>query len=277
MIFEHPLARRRASLPKRCLPKRCREQAGLTLIEVLFSLLILLVIALSVIPLFSRAIQSNRRGALATQVASFMSSSAEQINQTVINHPKVNEGFLEPNQLKDQWTPTGEGATSLTPNAPKIDEALRLFTASDFYGTGQTIDLSDKFNGLPTAYYATGPVDAIGAQDAVLGDERWVTEAEYIALGNNAGKIHFLRDVLFFNYDMSDVHSGTISTSANPDATTYSLVTVGNRRLFDNPLPWNANDTADIREVRVAVRRPLEGTPSGTGAMLVVFGHYRAF
>ena len=43
MIFEHPLARRRAAIPK---PYRGR--AGLSLIEVLFSLLILLVIALSV-------------------------------------------------------------------------------------------------------------------------------------------------------------------------------------------------------------------------------------
>ncbi len=61
--------------------------AGYSLLEVLFASLLLLVVAVSILPLFTRALQSNLSGGRASNMTNFAASDIEAANQRTINHP----------------------------------------------------------------------------------------------------------------------------------------------------------------------------------------------
>ena len=62
------------------------SQDGYTLLEVLFATLLLLVVAVSVMPLFSRSIQSNLIGGRASEMAAFVTQDVEVLNQKLVDH-----------------------------------------------------------------------------------------------------------------------------------------------------------------------------------------------
>lgn len=242
-------------------------ERGLSLIEVLFSLLILLVITLSIIPLFSRAIQSNKRGAQASQTVSFLNSNIEEVNQVSINYDEFNEPLLDMSAVRDMWDSADETSSGVTPNAVDLEPLNPCDTEHPY-------DTCD-FYGLPSQYWITGPEDPIEDQDLLLGDEGWYAEANLPA-DDQVGKILWVKDVLFYSYDLADIHQGTPAAAADPDAPASTVVQLGNPRLFDAPRSWNDSDPPDIREVRVTIRSAYEGSPVGPG-MLVTVGHYRVF
>ena len=59
---------------------------GYSLIEVLFASFLLLVVAISIIPMFTRALQSNLAGGRASAMATFAASDMEVVNQKTIDH-----------------------------------------------------------------------------------------------------------------------------------------------------------------------------------------------
>lgn len=70
--------------------RRQRQVAGLSLTEVLIAAALLLMIALSIIPLFQRAVVSNISGGEATQVSTGgVRVGLEVINQMTLNHPDL--------------------------------------------------------------------------------------------------------------------------------------------------------------------------------------------
>ena len=78
------------------------RDGGYSLVEVLLASAILLVITVSILPLFSRSLQSNLTGGRASQMATFTAHDIEGANQRFVDHPAWNlgtdtcEGALDP-------------------------------------------------------------------------------------------------------------------------------------------------------------------------------------
>ncbi len=77
-------------------PKRRRSstvgpapaEAGFSLVEGLMAAALLLVVAVSVLPLFMRALESNVRGGRASQVSALVTAEIEAINQATVDRPE---------------------------------------------------------------------------------------------------------------------------------------------------------------------------------------------
>ncbi len=76
------------------------SEAGFSLLEGLFAAALLLVVAVSILPLFMRALESNTRGGRASQVSTFVTAELEEINQATID--------------RDDWKLTGANTSVLT-------------------------------------------------------------------------------------------------------------------------------------------------------------------
>jgi hypothetical protein len=73
-------------------PRRRRRpgSAGYSLLEVLFSAALLLVISVSILPLFTRAMESNVAGGRATTMSTLVAADIETVGQTTVDHPDWN-------------------------------------------------------------------------------------------------------------------------------------------------------------------------------------------
>lgn len=60
--------------------------AGFSLVEVLIATALLLVIAISVLPLFMRALESNTSGGRSSQLSTFVNADLETVNQATVDH-----------------------------------------------------------------------------------------------------------------------------------------------------------------------------------------------
>lgn len=242
-----------------------RRQAGMSLIEVLIASLLILFIFLAILPLFARAKVSNRRGAEASQMTSFLTANLESINQSSVNHNTFNDQYNSQEELEEIKDDNSdeEGNDDFEFTAIKLEDP---FYFSD----------TENYTGLPTTYYGTGSRDTLTKADAVLGDEEWLSRAEAEA---HEGTILWLKDVLIFNWDISDVNPGTINIAgidADGNPIPQGITTVGHRQLFDNPLQWSQDNPPDIREIRVMVRSNISSSPLGTGPAMVL-GYFRTF
>lgn len=77
-----------------------RQEAGFSLLEGLFAAALMLVVAVSILPLFMRALDSNTRGGRASQVSTFVTAELEEVNQATID--------------RDDWQLTGANTSVLT-------------------------------------------------------------------------------------------------------------------------------------------------------------------
>lgn len=69
------------------VPTRRRASAqGFSLLETLFAAALLAVVAVSILPLFTRALQSNTSGGWSNVMSNFVGENLEFANQTVIDH-----------------------------------------------------------------------------------------------------------------------------------------------------------------------------------------------
>ena len=244
---------------------KCRRQAGMSLIEVLVASLIIFFIFLSILPLFARAKASNRRGGESSLMTSFMVANLESINQNSINHNSFNDLFSTQEELEEEQEENTDeqGVDPLDFNSISLDD--------EFYFSNTT-----NYIGLSTQYYGSGSRDATTRADQYLGDETWLNRAD---AEDYSGQISWLKDVLLFNWDLSDINAGTISvagTDEDGNPLPQTVVTVGHPRRFDNPLKWSQDNPPDIREVRVMVRSAVSASPIGTGPAMVL-GYYRTF
>ena len=62
-----------------------RQESGFSLLEGLFAAALLLVVAVSILPLFMRALESNTRGGRSSQVSTFVTAELEEINQASVD------------------------------------------------------------------------------------------------------------------------------------------------------------------------------------------------
>ncbi|MEM6792457.1 MAG: prepilin-type N-terminal cleavage/methylation domain-containing protein [Acidobacteriota bacterium] len=233
--------------------RRRRLQAGLSLLELLIATAILAVIFIGIVPLFSRAILSNKRGAESSRMAGFLNSSIEAINQTSLNNSDFNTSFLTGAELDQLDLDDDTGASA------RFKERARQIPASY---------VGNQYTALPTTFWNLGPKDGVTKGDAFLGDEAWTNSTDADAAD---GEVLWLRDIFIYNYHFADVHKGTIDVDSQS-----GLVSLGNQRLFDNPIEWNPSNPPDIREVRVIVRSAISAHPTGPGALMAL-GHYKAF
>lgn len=232
---------------------RIPRQGGFSLIELLVASALILIITVGILPLFMRAIASNQVGADTTQLSTFMHSGLEQLNQTSANSSQINS-WLDSTTTSGGGGGGGEGGgvTAPTPTAEEDDQT--------FVKTS------------PKSYWDTGPRDPYQGGEVAIGDESWGSD------GSQAGAagsplILWVREYEVRNYGYSDVHTGTISVSA--DGSSSTLYQVGHPKLYDNPLPFE-NGAAEIQEFRILIDSVKEGHPLGAGRSIEV-PHYRAF
>jgi type II secretory pathway pseudopilin PulG len=85
-------------------PRR-RAGAGFSLVEALLASLILLVVALGILPLFTRAMASNFSGAESTSLANMASGRAEELYQLPFGHADLTIAAGSTERLLDEvWT-----------------------------------------------------------------------------------------------------------------------------------------------------------------------------
>lgn len=225
------------------------QDAGFSLIELIVAAALILIISVGVLPLFMRAIASNQVAADTTQLSSFMHASLEQLNQTPANSTQIN-AWLD---SATSGGGGGEGGGSAT--APESETGDQSFVKTS-----------------PMSYWDTGPRDPYQGGEVAIGDESWGDDANPGA-GPGSPLVLWERQYEVRNYGYSDVHSGTITASA--DGTSATLYQVGHPKLFDNPLPF-VEEGAEIQEFRVQIDSVKEGHPLGAGRSIEV-PHYRAF
>ncbi|MEM8994359.1 MAG: type II secretion system protein [Acidobacteriota bacterium] len=232
---------------------RRRRQSGMSLVELLIAAVILAVVFVGIVPLFGRAILSNKRGGDASRMSAFLNTSIEAINQISLNYRNFNSSFLTSEELSTLEQDDEGGAGS------EYKARARAIPAS-VIGTNWTA--------LPTTYWTRGTRDSVTQADAFVGDEEWVSSG---GLAASEGEVLWLRDIYLYNYSLSDVHIGTIDV-----ATQSTLVQQGHPKLFDSPQPWSLDSLPDIREVRVVVRASSSASPLGPGSLMAV-SHFKAF
>ena len=240
-------------------PNRLSRQSGMSLIEVLIASLIIFFIFLSILPLFARAKESNRRGADASKMSGFLQSEIEAANQLVISHGTFNSTL----NTQDELDKIAEDNADESGNDSLMDKALPL--DHDFYYG------SDNYAGTPTQFFGMGTRDDVILADEFLGDEEWLARDE---LDSHEGNVLWFKDVAYFGYGYSDVHSGTISVPSGGGAA--AITVVGEPRLFDNPLAYDPESPPDIKEQRVFIRSATAASPLGVGSVLAL-GYYRSF
>ena len=233
--------------------RRRRHPRGMSLIELLIATVILAIVFVGILPLFTRSIISNRRGAESSRMAAFLNTSIESINQISVNYRTFNTSFLSSDELDTMEQEDESGViTKYKDRARQIPQSI----------------IGTEYTALPTTYWSLGPRDSVSNADAYLGDEGWVSAD---GLTGAEGQVLWLRDVYIYNYELADVHIGTIDVG-----TQSSLVQLGHPKLFDSPVEWDQSNPPDIREVRVIVRSSYGATPIGPGGLMAL-GHYRVF
>jgi len=90
---------------------RSQSDAGYSILEMTFAAALMLVIAVSIVPMFLRALESNARGGFSSVMNNFVSADVEQVNQVSIDNPDWNlppVGVLDLGTEYWKSSPTGE-------------------------------------------------------------------------------------------------------------------------------------------------------------------------
>lgn len=229
-------------------PKFARRRA-LSLVEMIITSVLLGMIVIGIVPLFTRAIINNAYGADASQLASFLRSGAERIQQRSANDPAFG--------LESYDTPVAGEAVG--------GETLISDPANDPDNPREVLRMA------PT-YFDSGARNSLTKADDVLGDERWIS---FTATTTGMRLWRQRREVR--EYSVADVFRGNVSVAAGSAV----LLPLGNPKLFDNPQPISGR--ADITEVRIVVESVKGGignkvavTPTGIKQLSTVNVH-RAF
>lgn len=143
-----------------------RRTAGFSLIEVLVAAAILLVIALGLVPLYTRSIRSNVEGFDYTHVSNFAKSRAEEYLQLPFNSPRLTvSAGQEQEEIQDfysqkehRWIAEADWAAAESGG----DTALFTRTA-----TVRQFSVTDLLNPLP----GDAPPDAVHLKEITVAVE----------------------------------------------------------------------------------------------------------
>ena len=142
-------------------------EAGFSLIEVLVAAVILLVIALGMVPLFTRAITSNVEGFENTEVSNYARSRAEEFLQYPFNSPQLTvEAGKDVREIKDFYSQDQHAWVD-----PEPTDEVVLFTRTTQIRQFGINDLENPLDGgaLPTAVHLkeiTVTLEGRGINDA---------------------------------------------------------------------------------------------------------------
>lgn len=194
-------------LPMKQQTKFARRR-GLTLLETLIAGGLMGLIVIGILPLFTRAIISNAYGADASQLASFLRSGAERIQQRSANDPSFAQ----------------ESYTTAVAGEAVGDEVL----TSD-----------GNVTRLAPTYLDTGARNSLTRADDMLGDERW-TNFSAPTTGHRLWRQR--REIR--EYSVADVFRGNVSVASG----SATLIPLGNPKLFDSPQPISGRaDITEVR------------------------------
>lgn len=231
-------------MTKEAIHRPARSKKAFSLVEMIVTSLLVGVIVIGVVPLFTRSISNNIYGADASQLASFLGSGAERVQQR-----SANDGVFTTESNNDTGT-----------DAPTVPEDEKIFTDKQV------------LRSVPV-FFDTGARDTTTNADALLGDEKWTEDtasAEGVLLWRQRREV---REFL-----VADVFRGNISIDGGSPA----LTPLGNPKLFDNP-QLERTGLADITEIREIVEsmrgglgKEIASTPSGLKQKAVV-KIYRVF
>lgn len=223
-----------------------KDKRGFSLVEMIITSLLVGVIVLGVVPLFTRAVSNNIYGADASQLASFLRSGAERVQQR-----SANDVAFKEESSNVGTNPVGD---------PNVDPDDYLFTDAN------------ALRSIPT-FYDTGVRDSITQADVELGDEQWIEQGVAptgIFLWRQRREVR--------EFSVADVFRGNISVDSSGGST---LSPLGNPKLFDSPQPLTG--MSDIKEIRMIVESSkgvigsdAVATPSGLKQKAIVMT-YRAF
>ncbi len=225
-------------------PQSALSTKAFSLIEMIVTSLLVGVIVIGVVPLFTRSITNNIYGAEASQLASFLGSGAERVQQR-----SASDSAFSTESNNDTGT-----------DDPTVPEDEKVFTSEGV------------LRSVPT-YFDTGVRDTQTKADSNLGDEKWTEDpsaAEGVLLWRQRREV---REFL-----VADVFRGNISLDGGAPA----LTPLGNPKLFDNPADERTGlaDITEIREIVESMRgglgNEIASTPSGLKQKAVV-NIYRAF
>ena len=127
--------------------RRHSRAAGMSLIEVLVAVLIMVAIALGVLPLFTRSIRQNREGANYMNLTNVARSTLESYMQLGFDDPRlavpVGENALERHEYWDEgdstWKPMADAETLPAGKNVRWQRTIEVqqFSAGDFVDNGQ--------------------------------------------------------------------------------------------------------------------------------------------
>lgn len=104
------------------LAEGTRRQVGMSLVEVLIAVAIMAVVALAILPLFSRSIRMNREGGNLTEVTNVARSGLEEYLQLDFNAPQLT---IPPGsnllRREDYWDPSARRWMPFDPGSPPFD------------------------------------------------------------------------------------------------------------------------------------------------------------
>ena len=136
-----------ASLPP--TPAPARRAAGFSLVEAILASLILLVVALGVLPLFTRAMASNLSGSESTSLSNMATGRAEELYQLPFDHVQLTVPVGSTERVAEElWTDQapywtlddGEGGAPLPPGRVLWTRQTRIrqFNVNDLLGASPT-------------------------------------------------------------------------------------------------------------------------------------------
>lgn len=222
-------------------PKFARRHA-FSLVEMIVTSVLIGMIVIGIVPLFTRAIINNAYGADASQLASFLRSGAERIQQRSANDPSFSQ------------------------------ESYSTAVAGEAVG-GEVLTSDANVTRLAPTYFDTGARNSVTKADDMLGDERWISFSTATTGHRLWRQRREIRE-----YSVADVFRGNVSVASG----SATLLPLGNPKLFDNPQPRTGRaDITEVRIIVESVKGGLNNneaalTATGIKQMSTVNVH-RAF
>lgn len=206
-------------------PNRAPDQApmardaGFSLIEGLMAAALLLVVAVSILPLFMRALESNTRGGRASQVTTLAVAAIEQINQTTVDHDdyQLEGGVSGVRETGTMYWDMGPFYAEGSPAAIGDEQWVSDKSAA----TGQVLWMRELDVRKYSFADVHGTIKVGGSELSTLGDPRWFDSP---LITDNDGDLYNAHITEFRVHLVEDRLSGTLNSGQR--------ITIGHFRTF---------------------------------------------
>jgi prepilin-type N-terminal cleavage/methylation domain-containing protein len=120
-----------------------RREAGMSLLEVLIAMALMAVVALGILPLFSRSVRQNREGGNYTELTNVARSSLEEYLQLDFNAPAlaIAAGSTE-KVVSEYWSPVNRRWITFPADATTVPATARFQRTVSIrqYGSGDLVE-----------------------------------------------------------------------------------------------------------------------------------------